>query len=102
MVPRPPKPTLFPYTTLFRSLGLLQHRRHEGIRERFPGRRQRNLSRIDRKSTRLNSSHTVSSYAGFRVKKKSGQATAVGCVPASLVREGGECGEERLERATES
>src|SRR2546422_5080613 len=65
MIRRPPRSTLFPYTTLFRSLG--------GVRERGvvraapdqpPGRRR------DRKSTRLNSSHGYISYAVFCLKKK--------------------------------
>src|SRR6478735_3559870 len=63
MMPRPPRSTLFPYTTLFRS------RRASGrdsVRRRgrlavAPGRRRD--ARRDRKSTRLNSSHLVSSYA---------------------------------------
>src|SRR2546426_3113539 len=84
MIRRPPRSTLFPYTTLFRSLGVVegllvqvdeQHVSHEaclpcltagdgpddekGLR---PGR--------DRKSTRLNSSHLVISYAVFCLKKK--------------------------------
>src|SRR5260221_5246121 len=73
MIRRPPRSTLFPYTTLFRSLlgpldeveavfvaalldvaVLLEEPRHRG----------------DRKSTRLNSSHTVISYAVFCLKKK--------------------------------
>src|SRR5438132_9026225 len=75
MLPRPPRSTLFPYTTLFRS------RQHLSGRDRGrppppPGhRRRRGLRRArrrlgDRKSTRLNSSHTVISYAVFCLKKK--------------------------------
>src|SRR5476649_3022280 len=65
MIRRPPRSTLFPYTTLFRSWA---------TRGRWP-RRPRcgcstSCSRRDRKSTRLNSSHTVSSYAVFCLKKK--------------------------------
>src|SRR5436190_6039950 len=67
MIRRPPRSTLFPYTTLFRSF--------YGVPLRIPGRtndadlRQEQV-RIDRKSTRLNSSHTVISYAVFCLKKK--------------------------------
>src|SRR5689334_24473972 len=67
MIRRPPRSTLFPYTTLFRSpLG-----RHEGldaVRERI-GMFERS-ERGDRKSTRLNSSHSSISYAVFCLKKK--------------------------------
>src|SRR5256885_13277396 len=68
MIRRPPRSTLFPYTTLFRSESgkdLLRrlHLDHVTDRER-PG-----LAR-DRKSTRLNSSHLVISYAVFCLKKK--------------------------------
>src|SRR5436190_2807103 len=67
MIRRPPRSTLFPYTTLFRS-------RH---RHRLPGPDVRGNGAAavrrdpeDRKSTRLNSSHTVISYAVFCLKKK--------------------------------
>src|SRR5437588_10445008 len=65
MIRRPPRSTLFPYTTLFRS----ENRGHHHIvcpknsRSKFS-------AQIDRKSTRLNSSHTVISYAVFCLKKK--------------------------------
>src|SRR5439155_21608042 len=78
MIRRPPRSTLFPYTTLFRSdrhdpsrtrarCGLLRYRGHvRTVRERTPAR-----SRVkDRKSTRLNSSHVAISYAVFCLKKK--------------------------------
>src|SRR5438132_3994856 len=95
MIRRPPRSTLFPYTTLFRSGGVeleiklgaavdglaelgadtrighdetnldfLRQRRAGGERERACE------DRSDRKSTRLNSSHTVISYAVFCLKKK--------------------------------
>src|SRR2546429_6022079 len=76
MIRRPPRSTLFPYTTLFRSLA---HQRHPlDVRKaprfahdvagnvevaRLPG-------QVDRKSTRLNSSHGYISYAVFCLKKK--------------------------------
>src|SRR6476620_10111166 len=65
MIRRPPRSTLFPYTTLFRSP--LRCRRHAGVPRgsRHPRRRGG-----DRKSTRLNSSHANISYAVFCLKKK--------------------------------
>src|SRR5436190_15811276 len=76
MLRRPPRSTLFPYTTLFRSRAdsaqrdpRLRHERQRGRREaRQPAARRRRCR--DRKSTRLNSSHTVISYAVFCLKKK--------------------------------
>src|SRR5258708_28321025 len=79
MIRRPPRSTLFPYTTLFRSSagagirieradhvataggGVEQRRGHTGIENDSGG---------DRKSTRLNSSHQIISYAVFCLKKK--------------------------------
>src|SRR3712207_6920110 len=81
MIRRPPRSTLFPYTTLFRSLGVTGREEQSGgvVTElrtcARQGRRQRlhhtggGLS-IDRKSTRLNSSHANISYAVFCLKKK--------------------------------
>src|SRR5215510_16141009 len=63
MIRRPPRSTLFPYTTLFRSPLPAQ-----GCDARR--RRRHFLGRGDRKSTRLNSSHVASSYAVFCLKKK--------------------------------
>src|SRR5438034_4118807 len=89
MIRRPPRSTLYPYTTLFRStsmgissssVGGRQRRRCGNVAGsrpldtpplRYRRRRRRDaLARIDRKSTRLNSSHTVISYAVFCLKKK--------------------------------
>src|SRR5437899_4981353 len=76
MIRRPPRSTLFPYTTLFRSRGRLQdqagdRRRYHRGRKREPVLRRRlRLRRQDRKSTRLNSSHLGISYAVFCLKKK--------------------------------
>src|SRR2546422_6426719 len=79
MIRRPPRSTLFPYTTLFRSQGSPGGRAPEGRHARVPGRPSpgaRGLSRGgaagpgDRKSTRLNSSHGYISYAVFCLKKK--------------------------------
>src|SRR3712207_8134621 len=82
MIRRPPRSTLFPYTTLFRSGQRVEpvRRRAEqrrdaerrGQRRRQPEIlvRQRELEVRDRKSTRLNSSHANISYAVFCLKKK--------------------------------
>src|SRR5256885_8752609 len=84
MIRRPPRSTLFPYTTLFRShqitalLGDAHHQRlaaHLLVRHR------------DRKSTRLNSSHLVISYAVFCLKKKKKNqysCRTTRCVPSSI------------------
>src|SRR2546430_10178729 len=66
MIRRPPRSTLFPYTTLFRSRPI---RRRAGGGVRRHGEREF-LLRADRKSTRLNSSHSQISYAVFCLKKK--------------------------------
>src|SRR2546426_11981408 len=67
MIRRPPRSTLFPYTTLFRSRQVGAWPRVAGVDEAAfgPGEADR-----DRKSTRLNSSHLVISYAVFCLKKK--------------------------------
>src|SRR3989442_8954824 len=88
MIRRPPRSTLFPYTTLFRSVvRLRRHRQHVARRHRqgaglaaaharpagrAGGARERRAAR-DRKSTRLNSSHVPISYALFCLKKKKKQ-----------------------------
>src|SRR5216683_7242727 len=64
MIRRPPRSTLFPYTTLFRSGNPRRNRNHLGDH-----RRDRD-GESDRKSTRLNSSHDQISYAVFCLKKK--------------------------------
>src|SRR2546427_7600493 len=88
MIRRPPRSTLFPYTTLFRSLTWRDDR--EVLRADADGRgrrrlrtagssRQRELDPLgarDRKSTRLNSSHSQKSYAVFCLKKKNFNALA--------------------------
>src|SRR2546429_3471916 len=72
MIRRPPRSTLFPYTTLFRSPSAQQPgQSHPPPRPPRPeGRSQRAAKRRDRKSTRLNSSHGYISYAVFCLKKK--------------------------------
>src|SRR5258708_8471654 len=65
MIRRPPRSTLFPYTTLFRSHPFTEHSPPQlglGALSR--------QQRSDRKSTRLNSSHQIISYAVFCLKKK--------------------------------
>src|SRR2546430_2326820 len=74
MIRRPPRSTLFPYTTLFRSLPL--ERSWGSISPSTARRRTRSgagsgARKRDRKSTRLNSSHSQISYAVFCLKKKS-------------------------------
>src|SRR5205809_5540544 len=72
MIPRPPRSTLFPYTTLFRSPPFQTFvRRLPGTPRSVPRKRTRSCRREgDRKSTRLNSSHGYISYAVFCLKKK--------------------------------
>src|SRR5256885_8336648 len=72
MIRRPPRSTLFPYTTLFRSVA---QRPDQGAQASGPATRIRDDPLAyekagDRKSTRLNSSHLVISYAVFCLKKK--------------------------------
>src|SRR2546430_13666448 len=84
MIRRPPRSTLFPYTTLFRSRSL------EDVSRRVLGEakvstdqlnlfipHQANQRITDRKSTRLNSSHSQISYAVFCLKRKSSTATSL-------------------------
>src|SRR3712207_6954143 len=92
MIRRPPRSTLFPYTTLFRSCGDAHvpqrdegaggHPAGEGRRRpvdrRVPqGLRHRRGGGADRKSTRLNSSHANISYAVFCLKKKKNTPTSI-------------------------
>src|SRR2546421_8436701 len=64
MIRRPPRSTLFPYTTLFRSQA------EDGIRDLIVTEFRRVLFRSDRKSTRLNSSHDQISYAVFCLRSE--------------------------------
>src|SRR2546430_11279499 len=77
MIRRPPRSTLFPYTTLFRSCsaslpGFLVSPELRGQDENIleTGGQHPSIGRQDRKSTRLNSSHSQISYAVFCLKKK--------------------------------
>src|SRR6266542_3267523 len=69
MMRRPPRSTLFPYTTLFRAPRKLARRPAAGPRQ-LHVRALQPRSEVDRKSTRLNSSHGSISYAVFCLKKK--------------------------------
>src|SRR2546430_12307660 len=101
MIRRPPRSTLFPYTTLFRSKSTAS-RVCEELRERYEAFKRRDLYGVnlvalfldatyvsvrrsgpkDRKSTRLNSSHSQISYAVFCLKKKK---TIVSHTPPLLI-----------------
>src|SRR2546430_7426801 len=74
MIRRPPRSTLFPYTTLFRSCGLRAEARRRIPVDKAAKARADRWGGIavgqDRKSTRLNSSHSQISYAVFCLKKK--------------------------------
>src|SRR2546430_5244058 len=91
MIRRPPRSTLFPYTTLFRSKRIGQHARRGGEAFRVEAlghaHDQRPTTDLaarpgDRKSTRLNSSHSQISYAVFCLKKK--KVTPVNAYPEGL------------------
>src|SRR2546426_2274778 len=71
MIRRPPRSTLFPYTTLFRSHTVIPYALSRPILRRAMHVSTRTPQEVrDRKSTRLNSSHLVISYAVFCLKKK--------------------------------
>src|SRR5438128_4751657 len=71
MIRRPPRSTLFPYTTLFRS-----RRCRNAFSREIPAWLKKISRALDRKSTRLNSSHGSISYAVFCLKKKKEQAVS--------------------------
>src|SRR2546430_13390198 len=97
MIRRPPRSTLFPYTTLFRSFNKPQHSvftrsGRENLRSKSDARKCSramgvaggrrallHLRRRDRKSTRLNSSHSQISYAVFCLKKKKNYLSCTAC-----------------------
>src|SRR5258707_5715455 len=92
MIRRPPRSTLFPYTTLFRSIAvglnpLRPHVADDGLRRRAYDQRLGQLfaaANGDRKSTRLNSSHANISYAVFCLKKKKKNAKHQSLTSSSL------------------
>src|SRR5258708_26160343 len=92
MIRRPPRSTLFPYTTLFRSLGENGWLRSGAITRRggvllgFCDGGGAKTQEEDRKSTRLNSSHQIISYAVFCLKKKK---NIIGIQPLALQVVGG-------------
>src|SRR5260221_6596166 len=79
MIRRPPRSTLFPYTTLFRSFDFVGNFAHVQGAGLAAVRAIRCEKRLDRKSTRLNSSHTVNLYALFCLEKKNHVAWRHGC-----------------------
>src|SRR5438874_10292859 len=89
MIRRPPRSTLFPYTTLFRSIGFgLDGAPSGGLAPLFADGPARGVHVIgwwrglDRKSTRLNSSHVEISYAVFCLKKKKNRRDKVSLMSA--------------------
>src|SRR2546426_3256906 len=86
MIRRPPRSTLFPYTTLFRShlggerCGEAGHSEDAPVAAQLQGgiQERARADKEDRKSTRLNSSHLVISYAVFCLKKKKQRSSGAG------------------------
>src|SRR5437764_11542608 len=88
MLLRPPRSTLFPYTTLFRSAVLRADPFAQRVQQRTvhePLVRQAKDGPLDRKSTRLNSSHRCISYAVFCLKKKNDSAVPLQCDGQPLI-----------------
>src|SRR2546430_5792099 len=97
MIRRPPRSTLFPYTTLFRSVddlvvvtggmtnssSLLAFRREDGSPAWRAGKDEASFASPDRKSTRLNSSHSQISYAVFCLKKKNNNVQGINRITTS-------------------
>src|SRR5690242_20835678 len=101
MIRRPPRSTLFPYTTLFRSRLDRRARLHAGQRavrreqqchalrvvaDRDDFSRHQTATGVDRKSTRLNSSHMSISYAVFCLKKKKKKTNLTSSIHNLIVR----------------
>src|SRR5256885_12937479 len=80
MIRRPPRSTLFPYTTLFRSGQRVANGHAHAHRHAARLGRQ-----VDRKSTRLNSSHLVISYAVFCLKKKKKKKDTTKCIKYATI-----------------
>src|SRR2546427_4980129 len=82
MIRRPPRSTLFPYTTLFRSQAEMKRLELIQLKKLGPKFSEKSHSKAiftsrDRKSTRLNSSHSQISYAVFCLKQKKGEYIVV-------------------------
>src|SRR3989475_4192600 len=99
MIRRPPRSTLFPYTTLFRSVGERGARHHGVLHQEIAVEAAQGaerllaalpqalaLPRVDRKSTRLNSSHSQISYAVFCLKKKKNSQALTDCASTGFSR----------------
>src|SRR5258708_24706058 len=87
MIRRPPRSTLFPYTTLFRSSSSAVRKAFDLSAEPDDIRRKygrTTYGQRDRKSTRLNSSHQIISYAVFCLKKKKVDAWYHTCIPCFM------------------
>src|SRR5256886_12927384 len=84
MIRRPPRSTLFPYTTLFRSLIVLDDRDYKVRLAQAEA--DLAVALADRKSTRLNSSHSQISYAVFCLKKKKAQRDVLAPVHSNSPR----------------
>src|SRR5260221_1594196 len=84
MIRRPPRSTLFPYTTLFRSPGTGTPGMPVVAPHAAGGAPEHGRAAVDRKSTRLNSSHTVISYAVFCLKKKKNIGTLLSALSDQL------------------
>src|SRR2546422_2911743 len=102
MIRRPPRSTLFPYTTLFRSVDEAGHQLGVGKMQRMHAARRGDacmrsdrgdpaarVNKKDRKSTRLNSSHGYISYAVFCLKKKKKNTTRQSSPSRTAVRRRG-------------
>src|SRR3712207_7279225 len=93
MIRRPPRSTLFPYTTLFRSTVFILERTIESLTHAAviehpeflkESQLEEEVTRLDRKSTRLNSSHANISYAVFCLKKKNSPNIQRSCSLSTL------------------
>src|SRR2546422_2692230 len=102
MIRRPPRSTLFPYTTLFRSFPPLSvDEGRQTVRTAPAVARTEDpfivRGRLDRKSTRLNSSHGYISYAVFCLKKKNQHHDVGGAELLSVLRQPSKCYTRRIQ-----
>src|SRR5689334_24652751 len=84
MIRRPPRSTLFPYTTLFRSTLMADRQARHGLMAPWAigsNAKEYRATMGDRKSTRLNSSHSSISYAVFCLKKKNQKSVLLALQP---------------------